>query len=483
MLQRQAGLLLGGGLAPALRERLRPHALRVVPGIGQRDGTGTFAERQIVDVEDASNLRRARGRGPYHHVGPPHFGAAVQAEPVGLHPARVDEVARLRRRSGHLHLLLLIPVAAPLHVGLNGNASGGRELGLEGDDAACGVAVQDRARPAEHFHSSQRPEIDVRRLRRAIGHRHRHAVLEDLHAAHAEAWQRRANREADSARQAEVAAVLHVEARNAGKRLSGRGAALERLNHIALDHRDRIGHRRPVLLGARDGHGDGFGERRDVESEIEGACLTSGDRDQRLAAAESGQHRLETIVTGRQRPDFVSALGIGDRISERADWLRHERHADPGKRSPTGVPYRASECPLQGLRVQLEPGEQRARPRRATPTARECTSTDVCRPSCVDVTTSPMKSAGVNGNAAGVAKDFRRCALRFKTEDIKPAAPGFFGEVLVEAPRAVGGVRHTSCRRRSWDAAPSGCRTTLLTPPHDFESPHVCADAQGEVVS
>src|SRR5690606_27443676 len=96
-----------------------------------------------------------------------------------------EQIADPLAASACLELQLLKIVAAPRHAQL-GERLLRRGLGREADHAARRVAVQRRARPADHLDLTRRAEIDAVDRALAVRQRLGDAVDENLHAANAE---------------------------------------------------------------------------------------------------------------------------------------------------------------------------------------------------------------------------------------------------------------------------------------------------------
>ena len=187
---------------------------------------------------------------------------AVRAESVDFEPTRAEHELCLGVATVGADLLPVVTVAAELHVRPDGEPARPVERGGEVDHPASRIPVQHRTGTANDLDAPHRPQIDVARLRGAVGGSDWNPVLDDGDAAQTEPRLRRPNADADAARQAVVPAILHEQPGNATQRLIERCAALRELDLVPLYHRDRIRHDRQGLFGA--GHGDRFCERRDL---------------------------------------------------------------------------------------------------------------------------------------------------------------------------------------------------------------------------
>src|SRR6266850_7940177 len=90
---------------------------------------------------------------------------------------------------------------------------------LQGDDAARGIAVERRERPAQHLDALRRAERERGRLALPVGHGRRDAVGDEPDAAHAEGRARAEAARLDLQVLRVVLPVLHGDARHAPEAL------------------------------------------------------------------------------------------------------------------------------------------------------------------------------------------------------------------------------------------------------------------------
>ena len=132
-------------------------------------------------------------------------------------------------------------------------------LGVGVDDAARGIAIQGRVRPAQHFHALQRAYVDVVGLALSVRHGGRDAIHINLDAAHAKggACTKAANRQLQVLRV--ILAVLQLQAGHAAQRFRNVDLPLAVAHALAVNQADgrRCLLQRAGLQGAADGD---FGE-------------------------------------------------------------------------------------------------------------------------------------------------------------------------------------------------------------------------------
>ena len=211
----------------------------------------------------------------------------------------------------------MVAVAAPLQVGAECQPPRRIDLGDQVDHAAGGVPVQDRARAADDLDAPHRPEVDAARLGGPVGGGQRNPVLDDGQSADAEhgLGGRGADAQRDAARQPVVAPILDGQARHAAQRLVERRLPLGEAERLGPQHRHRVGHVAQALLRPR--HGDGLGQRRDGQGEVDNR-LRFGDPRCRGIGAEPGQEDGYLVVSRGQPRDLVVAVLAGHRAARQA---------------------------------------------------------------------------------------------------------------------------------------------------------------------
>ena len=158
-------------------------------------------------------------------------------------------------------------------------------------------AVEHRARAANHFDSTDRPEIDVARLGRAIRRRDRNAVLDDRQPAQTEPRLRRADAETDAPREPVVATVLHEQPGDPSERFVERDPTLGVFDLVALHDGDRARHDSEVLASPRDSHS--LRKRGDGQHHVHRVRLAGGHGRGFGIAAETWQRTPDLVSPGR----------------------------------------------------------------------------------------------------------------------------------------------------------------------------------------
>ncbi len=319
----------GSGTRPAELGRRQPRVARLDP----RQGGRVRGERQVVVVEDERQLGPRRERLPHDHVGLTDLGLAVV--PPAVDPEAADAAHEPRAAvvvAVDPELLPPVAVAAPLQVGAYRQPPRRIDLGDEADHPAGGVAVEDRARAADDLDAPHRPEVDVARLGGPVGGGQRYPVLDDGEPADAEVrlGRRGADAQGDAAGQPVVAPVLDGQARDATQRLVERRLPLAEAERLGSQHRHRVGHVVETLIGPR--HGDGLGQRRDRQGDVDDR-LRPRHRRRGGVAAEPGENGGHLVVSRGQPRDLVAADVAGHGAARQAGRVMPNGHRHPGQQS------------------------------------------------------------------------------------------------------------------------------------------------------